>query len=36
MILRMSASGNAEILEEVCNLLKKAKVDDAFFKYGIV
>ncbi len=32
MIPRMFTSGNAEILEEVCVLMKKAKIEDPFFK----
>ena len=36
MIPKMFTSGNAEILEEVCVLLKKAKIEDEFFKYELV
>ena len=36
MIPRMFTSGNAEILEEVCVLLKNAKVEDEFYKYELV
>ncbi|WP_298525653.1 hypothetical protein, partial [uncultured Methanobrevibacter sp.] len=36
MIPRMFTSGNAEILEEVCVLLKNAKVEDEEFKFELV
>lgn len=36
MIPKMFTSGNAEILEEVCDLLKKARIEDKFFKYELV
>lgn len=36
MLPKMFTSGNAEILEEVCVLLKKAHIEDKFFKYELV
>ena len=36
MLPRMFTSGNAEILEEVCVLLKKAKVEDINIKFELI